>query len=351
MGTCEVVAPHKIGPYILKDELGRGSFSMVCRAVHEHTNEEFACKIIPKRRLLAGHSESRFEDEVRILQHLDHPSICRMYDLSQDAINYYIILELCSHGNLYTRIRNAKKLTEDDAKFIFKQIVNAVEYMHRHGVAHRDLKPENILVDERDRVKIIDFGLSAFQHEGTLLHDFCGSVAYASPECISEVEHDGGKSDIWSLGVILYTMLLGQLPWTYRNRPQQIDQILRGEFFVSVAVSNSARSLIYSMMNIDANARPSLEKVLDSPWFSGVKDPECEFTKMPPLAGQKVDMFFAPPRTVTHHAARESEGRLLLKLMRRRTVMDNRLGVTPRSAFSRKLRRSPVAQSLQLIRL
>ena len=342
MAISEVVAPQKIGPYILKEEIGRGAFSMVCLAVHEKTHAKFACKIVPKRHLMEIHMESRFESEVRILQRLEHHSICRMYDLSQDTLNYYVILELCEQGSLFSRILSAKKIPEREAKFIFKQIVVAVDYIHKHGIAHRDLKPENVLIDAFDRIKIIDFGLSAFQDDGTLLSTFCGSTCYASPECLSGREYDGIKSDTWSLGVILYTMLLGELPWTCRNRPQQVDQIVRGEYFVSVSVSPAARSLIYGMMTVDPSLRMTPESVLESPWLKDVSDPDWgSVEKMPTIAAQTLNVFFAPR---PDDSTKPGEGKSLLKLLRKRTVLS-------RQTLLKGMRKSPVAVSMQHFRL
>ena len=289
-GETDLIAPNKVGPYLLKHPIGRGSFSLVKLAVNTETNEQVACKIIPKKRLLHCGLDDRFEREIRILQKLKHTCICQLLDILKDTLNYYVILELCPGGTLLTKIVKEKRLSEDVSKVIFKQIVDALKYIHDFGIVHRDLKPENVLINDGIHVKVIDFGLSNFQDK--ICTTNCGSASYASPECISQPQYDGKKSDMWSLGVILYTMLNGHLPWTKRNEKQLVRQILTGEYFVPANVSDAAQSLIRGLISVDVEKRWTIDQVLACEWLHNVRGATPKLD-IPGLELAVVEQFFS----------------------------------------------------------
>jgi serine/threonine protein kinase len=250
-----------------------GGFSVVRLAVEETTSERYACKIIPKKLLVQMNLLGQFEKEVEVQKALRHENVCALYDILFDAINYYAIVDLCPFGSLHARISAAKRLPEPQAKCIFKQVIRGVEYIHSQNVVHRDLKPENILVDNLDRVKIIDFGLSDYQRPGQSVAGMAGSTAYASPECICGDPHDGFQSDIWSCGVLLYAMVTGHLPWTKLEEPQLTRQIRAGEFYVTTDVSEEARDLIYKILVVEPGARLQIYEILAHRWLADAPSP------------------------------------------------------------------------------
>lgn len=291
-----VIAPNKIGPYVLKQEIGSGGYSQVRIAFDEITGNTYACKIVPKIRLMNNKMEERFENEIRILQKFQHPGITKLFDLLKDTLNYYIILEYCTSGSLLNHIIQNKKTCEEDAKFIFKQICETLLYVHKNGIAHRDIKPENILMDGNMEIKLIDFGFSAFVQHDQLFSTKCGTPNYAAPEVITGLKYDGLKADVWSAGVVLYTLIFGQLPWTKINQAQLLNQISRGEYFIPMSVSNECTDIITKMMNINTDERLTIAQVLKHPWLQDVSSPKYLSRKITEVVSlDKVNDFFAVP--------------------------------------------------------
>lgn len=325
----EIICPNKIGPYQLTTIIGEGGFSVVKLAIHEETGNRFACKIVPKKRLLPDSMEDRFEREVRIMQKLRHPGICRLFDLFKDTLNYYIVMELCQYGPLYGLIIQKKTIEEPLAKYIFKQVIEVLQYIHDKGVAHRDIKPENILIDEKYRIKFIDFGFSTDQNN--LVSTKCGSPSYTSPECISGQPYDAKISDIWSCGVLLFAMLFGQLPWTKINQSQLLQQILRGEYFIPVSISAPARKLLYGLMEVDVGKRYTVDRILEDPWLADVDS--SPFSNDDISNAQKIrssdsicmDLFFEKNSNGDDEEYFSREGKSLLTLVKRKTFQIRRV--------------------------
>lgn len=295
MSTLKVEAPAQIGPYILRGVIGEGAFSIVQLAYLQSEQRYYACKIVPKSRL-SHNLESRFETEIRINQQMHHPGIVQLIDVFKDENNYYVIMEFCPNGELFQYIVDRKRLREEEAKSFIYQIFDTVDYVHKLNVAHRDLKPENILINQLGHLKISDFGLSNFVNLKTsLVNTPCGSPCYASPECLSGKPYNGKTNDIWSCGVILYTMVTGQLPWTKRNQNELFKQIKRGEYKVPDYISDSCKDLINSLMRVDITKRLTLEQAMHHDWFKGKNygigyQPSQFIAKIVSL--RKVDLFF-----------------------------------------------------------
>ena len=290
-----------IGPYDLKRQIGQGTFSSVFLATKmepDGTEVELACKIVARDRLTSDIMEKRFENEIRIMQQLKHPGVVQIVDLCKDQHNFYVFMELCKGGTFFRFIINHcnpdGRVSEPEGKIFMLQILRVLQHVHSLGVCHRDLKPENILLDEFWHVKIGDFGLSRFVHKGALVETPCGSLVYASPECISKRPYDGKKSDVWSAGVILYAMLTGSFPWTKTNRAQLFDQIKRGEYNVPAYLSPPCQALIRGLMTVDVNERMTIEEALNHDWFCDPKIdclPESPWVFVTPSL-RTVDRFF-----------------------------------------------------------
>ncbi|KAF9085590.1 Protein kinase [Mortierella sp. AD031] len=202
----------KIGPYMLLETLGVGSFGKVKRAVHSLTGHTVAIKIINKNKVVNQDMFARVKREIQYLKLLRHPHIIKLYEVISTPTSIYMVIEYAG-GELFNYIVDNTRLSEEEARRFFQQIVCAIEYCHRHKIVHRDLKPENLLLDPSMNVKIADFGLSNIMTDGDFLKTSCGSPNYAAPEVISGKLYAGPEVDVWSCGVILYVMLCGRLPF------------------------------------------------------------------------------------------------------------------------------------------
>ncbi|OHT02728.1 CAMK family protein kinase [Tritrichomonas foetus] len=291
-----IVAPSIIGPYTFRGTVGTGAFSVVKLSFNRDIKEFFACKIVPRNRLSDDDLESRFESEIRINQQMHHSGVVQIVDLLKDDLNYYIFMEFCPNGELFKYIIEKQRLTEPEAGIFMYQFLDAIKYVHSLGVAHRDLKPENLLLDPNGRLKISDFGLSKFVGQSGIVDTPCGSPCYASPECLSGSSYDGRMSDLWSIGVILFAMVTGQLPWTKRNQAQLFNQIRHGEYTIPNYLSEDCQDLIRRLMTVDVNQRITVEEALNHPWikqFGNLAD-ECQDTQQnfQIVSLKKVDRFF-----------------------------------------------------------
>jgi serine/threonine protein kinase len=261
--------PSEIGPYLLHEVIGEGAFAVVRLATRAGQSGGLACKIVPRLRLQTSNLDARFELEIRVIQQLHHPGVVQLVDLLSDDRNYYVMLELCEGGELFQHVVSRGHLSEADARPFVRQILEALAFVHARGVCHRDLKPENLLLDLSRRVKISDFGLSRFVRADGLVDTPCGSPCYVSPECISGKPYDGCKSDLWSVGVIAYALLTGQLPWTKRNQQQLFEQIRKADFVLPAYLSDPCRAVIQGFMTVDCSRRLTIESALRHPWLAG----------------------------------------------------------------------------------
>ena len=203
-----------IEDYVIKDTIGKGTFSVVKLGEHIKTKTKVAIKILDKEKIKTKEDLTRIKREIKILSILDHPNIIKTYKISETPKKYYIIMEYCEGGELFDYIVEKERLDEFESSIFFYQLINALDYIHSKGVAHRDLKPENLLLSQNKNIKIIDFGLSNFFETGIGgLATPCGSPSYASPEIIKGEIYDGFKIDIWASGIILFAMLCGYLPF------------------------------------------------------------------------------------------------------------------------------------------
>ena len=260
--------PVKFGKYDYVRTIGSGSFSVVALIVDRQTNSQYACKICSRQLLLEKNIFDRFEREVRIMQSLKHPSLVALEDVVFDSQLIYLVMEYCFNGELFQVIADQGRFQENVARRIFTQIVEGMIYIHSRDIAHRDLKPENILLDHDMNAKITDFGLCHPVDSNTLLTTPCGSPFYAPPEIISNQPYDGKKSDVWSLGVVLYTLVTGALPWQESNQAQLFRQIMDADYRIPRYLSPTLRDLISRLIRADPNDRPTMEEIAQHPWVA-----------------------------------------------------------------------------------
>jgi serine/threonine protein kinase len=193
-------------------------------------------------------------------------------------------------------------LTEDEAKVYLLQILDALNYIHQKDIIHRDLKPENILFDQFGRLKIGDFGLSHFSAIGNLVNTPCGSPCYASPELLSGHPYDGRTNDIWSVGVILFAMVTGQLPWTKRNQIELFNQIRRGEYRIPPFLSGNCSNLIQRLLTVNPSERITLSQALKHPFLANVQLVQTPTGTVRRMSQEVVERAFGKPKVTSRQA-------------------------------------------------
>lgn len=256
----------KVGKYELGKTLGSGSFSKVKLGIDDH-GKQFAVKMIEKEQLVKEGMEDQLKREISVMKLLNHPHIVKLYDVLQTSNHIYLVLELVTGGELFDRLLQAKFFNEDTARRFFQQLVVALHFCHRHGVAHRDLKPENLLVDDRDNIKITDFGLANIQRPGALMQTVCGTPNYVAPEVLKEQGYNGLAADVWSAGIMLFVMLSGCLPFDDPVLDKLFEKVQKGQYQMSSKFSPGARDLISQMLVVDPMKRVNIDGVIKHPWF------------------------------------------------------------------------------------
>ena len=260
-----------INNYIMKKEIGEGNFGKVKLAVFKPTGEEFAVKILNKKKIKKQMKNVMLREN-DIITKLNHINIVFVYKIIDTEEDYYIIMEYCKLGELFDYIVKKKRLSEEEGSVFFYQLINGVEYIHSKGIAHRDLKPENLLLTEDKVLKIIDFGLSHEFNEEQFLKTKCGSPSYAAPEIIARPSYNGFKIDIWCCGIILYAMLCGYLPFegdseSETNNVELFKNILECEPELPDFLSDMSKDLIYEILNPDPEERISIKRIKKHPFY------------------------------------------------------------------------------------
>lgn len=258
--------------YAFLRELGRGQFGVTYLVTHRETGNAFACKTIATRRLANKDMVEDVRREVQIMHHLTgHRNIVELKGAQEDRQSVNLVMELCEGGELFDRIIERGYYSERAAAALCREIVTVVHDCHSLGVMHRDLKPENFLFLSREEdspLKAIDFGLSVFFKPGDIFKDLVGSAYYVAPEVLGR--HYGAEADIWSAGVILYILLAGVPPFWGDNEQSIFEAILSGHVDYTSepwsSISNDAKELVSSMLQVDPKARPSAAAILAHPW-------------------------------------------------------------------------------------
>ncbi|KAF5455899.1 hypothetical protein F2P56_025428 [Juglans regia] len=259
--------------YLIGKKLGQGQFGTTYLCTHKSTEAQYACKSIPKRKLLCKEDYDDVWREIQIMHHLsEHPHVVRIEGTYEDLVFVHLVMELCAGGELFDRIVQKGHYSEREAVKLIKTIVGVVEACHSLGVMHRDLKPENFLFEspaDDAKLKATDFGLSVFYKPGEAFHDVVGSPYYVAPEVLKK--HYGPEVDVWSAGVILYILLSGVPPFWAETETGIFRQILKGKLDFESApwpsISESAKDLIRKMLERDPTKRITAHEVLCHPWI------------------------------------------------------------------------------------
>uniref|UniRef100_A0A5S6Q8K4 SNF-related serine/threonine-protein kinase n=1 Tax=Trichuris muris TaxID=70415 RepID=A0A5S6Q8K4_TRIMR len=256
------------GAYDFEATIGKGHFAVVKQAKHVFTGEKVAVKIFDKNRLDST-AAANLLHEIRCMKLVRHPNIVRLYEVIDTDSKIFLILELGDY-DLYDFItrKAARGLRNDLARHYFSQIVEAISYCHKLHVVHRDLKPENVVFFEKlDLVKLTDFGLSHLFIPGQPLKTSCGSLAYSAPEILLGNAYDAPAVDVWSLGVILYMLVCGNLPFQGASDSETLTRILDCSFSLPANLPPECRQLITRTLVRDPAERLSLAQISSSTWL------------------------------------------------------------------------------------
>ncbi|XP_025929053.1 maternal embryonic leucine zipper kinase isoform X3 [Apteryx mantelli] len=295
--------------YKLYETIGTGGFAKVKLAQHCLTGEKVAIKIMDK--LALGDDLPRVKIEIDAMKSLSHQHVCQLYHVIETSKKIFMVLEYCPGGELFDYIISKDHLSEEEARVFFRQIVSAIAYVHSQGYAHRDLKPENLLIDDEHNLKLTDFGLCAKPKGGLDYHlnTCCGSPAYAAPELIQGKAYIGSEADIWSMGVLLYALLCGFLPFDDENVMAVYKKIMRGKYYVPKWLSASSTLLLHQMLQVDPKKRITVKHLLSHPWLmQGYSDP-VQWQSKYPLGHLDEDCI--TELSVFHKQSRESISELI----------------------------------------
>jgi serine/threonine protein kinase len=275
-----VMHPQEFGNlYSVKEEIGLGAFAKVYRIVHLNSQEEYAIKKIDREKMVWGDRDA-LQDEVNSLMIVrEGPNIVQLYEVYEEDVYCYLITELCRGGELFDRILEKREFTEKEARECSRSILAGLEYMHERRVAHRDLKPENLLLtnDVDTTVKLADFGFARRVKETNGLRTLCGTPGYLAPEILERYPAYDVKCDLWSVGVILYLLLVGYLPFEDEDEDKVFEKTRNGQYDFHPTywgtVSMEAKTLATKLLTVNPAKRWSAAEALQADWMLSKKDP------------------------------------------------------------------------------
>ena len=258
------------GQFIIGEEIGKGTFGVVRIATHIITGEKVAVKMLFKEKIVEESEKRRLEREIKILKVLRHNNIVQLYNVINTSSTIYLVMEYIKGKELFEIIVHKKKLSELESLRYYQQLISGIEYLGKIRVAHRDLKPENLLIDSKNNLKIADFGLSNIYKHNELLSTACGSPCYAAPEMLAGDKYFGLSVDIWSSGIILYTMLCGRLPFEDKDNEILYNKIKEGNFKIPEFLSDNAKDFLQKILVVDPKKRYNISQIKKHRWFNQI---------------------------------------------------------------------------------
>ncbi|KAL9362628.1 hypothetical protein Peur_045413 [Populus x canadensis] len=268
---------NKLGKYQVGRTIGEGTFAKVKHAVDTTNGHQVAIKIMDKNMVMQSDLKNQVQREIRTMKLLHHPNIVRIHEVIGSKTKIYMVMEYISGGQLADKLSYAKKLNESEARKIFHQLIDAVDYCHTRGVYHRDLKPENLLLDSKGNLKVSDFGLSAFHKPASMLTTACGSPCYVAPELIANKGYEGAAADVWSCGIILFELLSGYLPFDERNLIMLYKKISTAEYTCPLWFTKNQRKLISRILDPNPRKRITIPEIIEDEWFRIDYVPSCGY--------------------------------------------------------------------------
>ena len=255
--------------------LGTGAFGTVKLAKKKNSETLYAIKSISKQSILRSQMGAQVKKEISIMKDLDHPNIVQIFEVLMSTEYLYIVMDFVSGGELYSKITRTGKLSDKECRRYVRQLCSALNYCHARNVCHRDIKPENILLDENDNVLLADFGFASIMQaeepkdefetmEGSSkimkeMSTMCGTMAYMAPEILNRDKYFGDKVDIWALGVVIYVLLVGFMPF-------KEDDVTKAKYTTPKDMGKDAANFVSTMLVLDPNKRSSARRLLTHPW-------------------------------------------------------------------------------------
>ena len=292
-----------IGSYETSKTLGTGAFGTVVLAKKHNSEKLYAIKSISKKNIIRSQMASQVKKEISIMKSMNHPGIVQIYEVLSSAEYLYIVMDYVSGGELYTKITRGGKLTNNECRKYTRQLCRALEYCHSKNVCHRDIKPQNILLDSNDNVLLADFGFASIMEVDELQNNnksfvnddvvdemdlsstgtntrrsmegpsrimkdmstICGTMSYMAPEIFNKERYTGDKADIWSLGIVIYVLLVGFMPFKESDTEKK-------KFTAPSYVTKDAHDFVSNMLILDPHKRYSARKLLKHRWLSEMED-------------------------------------------------------------------------------
>lgn len=264
--------PSKFNHYQTISTIGNGASSVVYLVKDTIKNQQYAAKVVSRQKLVEDYRLQYFDRELRLLQRIEHPHIVSIIDVVYQKDVIIVIMEYCENGDLLSYIISQGTVMPALQRQMAYELISAISFIHSKNYAHRDIKPENIFIDSLFHLKLGDFGLSKETSNNTLLTTLCGTIYYSAPEVLTHQKYDGHKADIWSFGIVLYTISLGRLPWSNTDTTLIMDEICNAKIQYPDQMPKLIENIIRDCTKLDPNDRPTADDILNSPWLKPQKD-------------------------------------------------------------------------------
>ena len=248
------------------NQLGRGAYGKVFHAINKETREEVAIKVYQRYHIIKQRCEHWLNNEILSLKKIKHENIIKLYQVIETRKDVNLVMELVNGQSLgdYIRSKKSRRLEEKEALRIFEQIVDGISYCHSLDIAHRDIKVDNVLLDEKTKVKLIDFGLSVSTKPQDKLKEYCGTESYMAPELTKREEYSGQAVDVWALGILLYIMVSGHYPFCGKSDTDLLGNKMAGRLKFPDTVNEDVKVLIKQMLKVDPKQRATASSILKS---------------------------------------------------------------------------------------
>lgn len=260
--------------YKILRTIGSGYDTVVLLVEHESTHRKYAAKATPRDTNIAA-----LERELRLITTVRHPNIVHTHEVLYEPNFIFVIMEFYRRGDLLSKIVRQTRIEMGELPVLFRGVVEALSYLHHHGWAHRDIKPENVLLGDNGEVLLADFGLARESRQDVLMMTRCGTICYLAPEIIRCEPYDGKKSDIWALGVMLYAMATGNIPWQSGNELLMPEMIMHQRIMPPPGMAHEVADIITQCTEPDPDKRPTTDDLLRNPWIA-MSEPRMELAAM-----------------------------------------------------------------------
>ncbi|XP_029921390.1 serine/threonine-protein kinase NIM1 [Myripristis murdjan] len=285
----ELIIGRRVGFYKVRGEIGYGTFSRVKLAFHALTKDKVALKVLDKTRLDVE-AHRLLSREISNMEVLHHTNVVRLYEVVETPSRVYLVLEYAGGGDLHTRICDEGKLSDKNSKITFAQILSAIKYLHNNNIIHRDLKAENVLFTSSACVKVADFGFSTHvSNRNNALDTFCGSPPYAAPELFRDECYVGPPVDVWAMGVLLFFMVTGTMPFRAETMGKLRRCILDGTYTIPPWVPGPCQRLIKGILKPVPTDRYAVDQMLGCDWLLPVEFPWSLVPPDPPSPFRLLD--------------------------------------------------------------